>query len=179
MNITVYLGSGEGRNHDYRSAAAELGRWIAGHGHRLIYGGSKIGLMGVLAESAVRAGGDVVGVEPEFFIQQEVQYEDITELITAQTMPERKKIMIDLGDAFIAFPGGTGTLEEISEVISRLKLGLLSSEKKCILYNLYGFYDPLIALLDEMVQEEFLRPEERTHVRSAATLAELAAILQE
>ena len=114
MNITVYLGSNEGRDPALKQAAKELGAWIGSHGHTLIYGGSKCGLMGILAESVLLSGGKVIGVEPEFFVSAGLIYEAIDQLIVTPDMTERKAKMIDLGDAFIAFPGGTGTLEEIS-----------------------------------------------------------------
>ena len=115
-------------------AAAELGSWIAEGGDTLIYGGSKSGLMGVLAESALKKGGRVIGIEPQIFVDAGYVYDEISELIVTKNMTERKTGMIELGDAFIAFPGGTGTLEEISEVMSLVSLRWLDAP--CILYNL-------------------------------------------
>ena len=129
MNITVYLG--------------------ASSGNALVYGGSKSGLMGALAESVLRAGGEVTGVEPQFFIDKGYEYDEITTLIVTRDMTERKTKMIELGDAFIAFPGGTGTLEEISEIMSKVSLKQLAAP--CILYNLNGYYDHLKALLAHMI----------------------------
>ena len=120
MNITVYLGANEGNDPALKQAVQELGRWIGESGNALVYGGSRCGLMGEIAESTLNAGGEVTGVEPEFFVQGELQHEGLTELIVTKDMTERKTKMIALGDAFIAFPGGTGTLEEIAEVISFL-----------------------------------------------------------
>ena len=122
MNITVYLGANKGIDDTFSIAVRELGKWIGANGHTLIYGGSKTGLMGELAESVLMEGGRVTGVEPQFFVEAEVQYDEITELIVTKDMTERKTKMIELGDAFIAFPGGTGTLEEITEVMSKLSL---------------------------------------------------------
>ena len=122
MNITVYLGANKGIDDTFSIAVRELGKWIGANGHTLIYGGSKTGLMGELAESVLMEGGRVTGVEPQFFVEAEVQYDEITELIVTKDMTERKTKMIELGDAFIAFPGGTGTLEEITEVMSKLFL---------------------------------------------------------
>ena len=122
MNITVYLGANEGKDATLKMAVRELGTWIGESGNRLIYGGSKSGLMGELAESVLQAGGEVIGVEPQFFIDMEYQYDEITELIVTKDMTERKTKMIELGDVFIAFPGGTGTLEEIAEVMSKVSL---------------------------------------------------------
>ncbi len=118
MNITVYLGAREGNDPILSEKVGELGRWIGENGHTLIYGGSKVGLMGKLAVSVIEAGGKAIGVEPEFFVRDFLQYDGLTELIVTKDMSDRKAKMIDLGDAFIAFPGGTGTLEEIAVVMS-------------------------------------------------------------
>lgn len=122
MNITVYLGALRGNDPVLKDAVKELGRWIGENNHTLIYGGSKSGLMGYIAESVLNAGGTAIGIEPQFFIDEELQYDGLTELIITKDMTERKTKMIELGDAFIAFPGGTGTLEEISEVMSKISL---------------------------------------------------------
>ena len=141
MNITVYLGANEGNDPSFRQAVEELGRWIGKSGNALVYGGSKSGLMGALAASALAAGAEVTGVEPEFFISESFQMEGLTELIVTKDIPERRTKMIELGDAFIAFPGGTGTLEEVSEVMS--KLALKQIDAPCVLYNLNGYYEGL------------------------------------
>ena len=152
MNITVYLGSNEGKDPALKTAVRELGTWIGENDHTLIYGGSKRGLMGELAESTLFAGGKVIGVEPQFFLDMGFDYDAITQLIPTKDMSERKAKMVELGDAFIAFPGGTGTLEEISEIMSKVVLGHLS--KPCIIYNLDGYYDDLRRLLEKMVEME-------------------------
>ena len=157
MNITVYLGANEGNDPSLREAVRELGTWIGERGNRLVYGGSKSGLMGEIAESVLQAGGEVTGVEPQFFIDMEYQYDAITELIVTKDMTERKTKMIELGDVFIAFPGGTGTLEEIAEVMSKVSLKHL--EAPCILYNLNGYYDSLKALLSHMTEMGLSSPE--------------------
>lgn len=154
MNITVYLGASSGADEMYQKETKALGRWIGENGHRLIYGGSHVGLMGILADACLEAGGEVIGVEPAFFVEEEVQHEGITQLIVTDSMNERRAKMIELGDAFIAFPGGTGTLEELAEVISLKKLGLISHP--IVILNLEGFYEPLKAMLDKMVEEGFL-----------------------
>lgn len=158
MNITVYLGANAGNDPALLEAVRELGAWIGESGNSLVYGGSKSGLMGELAKSVLEAGGEATGVEPQFFIDREVQYEGLTRLIVTRDMSERKAKMIELGDAFIAFPGGTGTLEEITEIMSRVSLGQLQSP--CILYNLNGYYDSLQELLRKMI-ETGLSSEER------------------
>ena len=110
MNITVYLGANEGNDPILKSAICELGKWIGESGNTLIYGGSESGLMGELAKSVLKTGSNVIGVEPQFFIDAGFQFDGLTELIVTKDMSERKAKMIELGDAFIAFPGGTGTL---------------------------------------------------------------------
>ncbi len=150
MNITVYLGSRFGTDPEFKAAVRELGNWIGESGNTLIYGGSKSGLMGELAESVLLAGGDVIGVEPQFFIDAGFVYDELPTLIVTKDMAERKTKMIELGDAFIAFPGGTGTLEEISEVMSKVFLGHLDSP--CIIYNLNKYYDHLKSLLTHMTE---------------------------
>ena len=158
MNIVVYCGSGSGNDLRYTEAARELGAWIAREGHALVYGGSAIGLMGEVSRAALGAGGAVIGVEPAFFLDMGVEQHDLTELIEVETMSERKAKMIELGDAFVALPGGMGTLEEISEIMSRIRLGLGPSE--CYLLNIGGYYDNLIAFLRDAYDHEFVnRPE--------------------
>lgn len=177
MNITVYLGANKGNDDSLERAAKELGQWIGDSGHALVYGGSKTGLMGILAESAVKSGGKVTGVEPEMFIQSEVQYDGVTELIVTKDFPDRKRKMIELGDAFIAFPGGTGTLEEIAEVISQTALEQLDAP--CILYNLNGYYDGLKALLFHMIEMGLSTEERQKQIYFAENLADIKAILGE
>ena len=177
MNITVYLGANKGNDDSLERAAKEPGQWIGDSGHALVYGGSKTGLMGILAESAVESGGKVTGVEPEMFIQSEVQYDGVTELIVTKDFPERKRKMIELGDAFIAFPGGTGTLEEIAEVMSQIALQQLDAP--CILYNLNGYYDGLKALLFHMIEMGLSTEERQKQIYFAENLADIKAILGE
>ena len=177
MNITVYLGANKGNDDSLERAAKELGQWIGDSGHALVYGGSKTGLMGILAESAVESGGKVTGVEPEMFIQSEVQYDGVTELIVTKDFPDRKRKMIELGNAFIAFPGGTGTLEEIAEVMSQIALEQLDAP--CILYNLNGYYDGLKALLFHMIEMGLSTEERQKQIYFAENLADIKAILGE
>ena len=175
MNITVYLGANEGNDPFLKEAVRELGAWIGTNGNTLVYGGSKSGLMGELAESVLQAGGKVIGVEPQFFIDAGFVYDEITELITTKDMSERKAKMIELGEAFIAFPGGTGTLEEITEVMSKVSLKHLDAP--CILYNLNGYYDHLRALLSEMVSHGLADEKKLAGIKFAADLDEIKAIL--
>ena len=175
MNITVYLGANEGNDPKLKEAVRELGMWIGKSGNSLVYGGSKCGLMGELAESVLTAGGEATGVEPQFFIDAGYEYDALTRLIVTRDMAERKTKMIELGDAFIAFPGGTGTLEEISEVMSKVVLG--HTDKPCIIYNLNGYYDHLLALLSKMVSHGLANKKKLAGIKFAADLDEIKAIL--
>ena len=175
MNITVYLGAFEGKDASLKQAVRELGTGIGASGNALVYGGSKSGLMGEIAESVLQAGGTVTGVEPKFFMDAELQYDNLTELIVTKDMTERKTKMIELGDAFIAFPGGTGTLEEISEVMSKVSLKQLDAP--CILYNLNGYYDSLKALLAHMIEMGLSTPERQQGIYFADSLEEIKQII--
>ena len=175
MKITVYLGASEGNDPALKTAVQELGRWIGQSGNALVYGGSRSGLMGLLADSVLAAGGQVTGVEPRFFVEQELQHNGLTELIVTENMAQRKAKMIELGDAFIAFPGGTGTLEEIAEVMSKISLGQLDAP--CILYDLNGYYDSLKALLAKMIEKGLSTPQRQQGIRFAANLEEITTIL--
>lgn len=176
MNITVYLGANPGKNPKLAQKVSELGSFIAKSNNTLVYGGSKSGLMGTLAMSALNCGGKVIGVEPRFFIEEEFQLETLTQLIVTETMDERKAKMIELGDAFIAFPGGTGTLEEISQIMSMVSLGHLNAP--CILYNLGGYYDCLKALLEKMIDEGLSTEKRQEGIYFANDLGEIETILK-
>ena len=176
MNITVYLGANEGNDPCLRKAVQELGTWIGVSGNALVYGGSKSGLMGAIADSVLEAHGEVTGVEPEFFIKDEFQHDGLTKLIVTRDMSERKSKMIELGDAFIAFPGGTGTLEEITEVMSKVSLKHLNAP--CILYNLSGYYDHLKALLNHMIEAGLSSRARQEGIYFAENLEEIKEILR-
>lgn len=175
MNITVYLGANESNNPSLKRAVKELGTWIGKSGNALIYGGSKSGLMGALADSVLSAGGNVTGVEPQFFIENEFQHEGITKLIVTKDMSERKNKMIELGNAFIAFPGGTGTLEEITEIMSKVSLKQLNAP--CIVYNLNGYYDGLKAMLKHMIDMGLSSEERQKGIYFAESLEQITDIL--
>ena len=176
MNITVYLGANEGNDPALKESVKALGKWIGESGNALVYGGSKSGLMGELAESVLQASGKVTGVEPQFFMDEGFQYDGLTELIVTKDMAERKTKMIELGDAFIAFPGGTGTLEEIAEVMSKVSLKQLDAP--CILYNLNGYYDDLKALLGHMIEKGLSSPERQEGIYFAEDLDDIKRILR-
>ena len=176
MNITVYLGANEGNDPALKAAVRELGTWIGESGNSLVYGGSKSGLMGELAESVLAAGGTVTGVEPQRFVDEGFLYDAITELIVTSDITERKTKMIELGDAFIAFPGGTGTLDEIAEIMS--KVALQDLDAPCILYNLNGYYHGLKILLDHMITMGLSSEEKLQGIYFASDLSEIQKILE-
>lgn len=157
--ICVFCGSSGGRRPDYLSAARALGELLARRGITLVYGGGNIGLMGVVADAALAAGGQVIGVIPEALQRRELAHPGLTELHITQTMHERKDLMAELADGFIALPGGLGTFEEFLEILTWAQLGI--HHKPCGLLNIAGYYDPLITLIDHAVQERFIRPEHR------------------
>ena len=157
--ICVFCGSNSGNNPAYRAAAIEVGRLLAGRDIEVVYGAGNIGLMGILADAALAAGGRVIGVIPESLMAKEVGHPGLTELRIVKSMHERKAIMSDLSDAFIAMPGGFGTFEEFCEVVTWSQLGIQS--KPCGLLNVEGYYDPLLELFDHAVREGFLRAENR------------------
>ena len=175
MNITVYLGASDGNDPCLRKSVEELGTWIGNSGNALIYGGSKSGLMGAIADSVLKAGGEVTGVEPQFFIESEIQHDGLTRLIVTKDVSERKNKMIELGDAFIAFPGGTGTLEEITEVMSKVSLKHLDAP--CILYNLNGYYDGLKELLAHMIEKDLSSKARQEGIYFAENLDDIKRIL--
>ncbi len=179
MNITVYCGSNAGKDPEFVKRAAELGRWMAEHGHRLVYGGGRSGMMGAVSHALTEAGGEVTGVSPGFFITQEEVRDDLTELIVSEHMWDRRKIMIELGDAFIALPGGTGTADEITEVMALKRLGLLGrANKPVMIYNVNGYYDKFFEFLDDMTREGFWRPEDRANVLEVKCIEDVARALE-
>ena len=175
MNITVYLGANKGNDPLLSKAVKELGTWIGTNKNTLIYGGSKSGLMGEIASSVLDAGGNVIGVEPQFFIDECLQLDGLTQLIVTKDMSERKNKMIELGDAFIGFPGGTGTLEEISEVMSKVSLKQLDAP--CIIYNLNGFYNDLKALLNHMIDMGLSSKQRQDGIYFVENIEEIKQIL--
>ena len=154
--ICIYSGSSFGASPDYTSAAAAFGTACAKRGLGIVYGGGSVGLIGVLADAALAAGGEVIGVIPRAMIAEERGHHGVTELIPVDSMHERKQLMADLSDAFVALPGGIGTLEEVIEVFTWLQLGL--HLKPVGVLNVAGFYDPLLRLLDHMRDEQFITP---------------------
>jgi hypothetical protein len=160
--VSVFCGSNKGTRPAYAEAARQMGQILGRRGIGLVYGAGNIGLMGILADAVLRAGGEVIGVIPEALIGYEVAHKGLTELRIVESMHARKAMMADLSDAFIAMPGGFGTLEEFCEVLTWTQLGL--QQKPCGLLNIEGYYDPLLALFDHAVAEGFVRPQHRSLV---------------
>lgn len=177
MNITVYCASAMGEDPAYRQAAEAVGEWIAENGHRLVYGGGKAGLMGVVADTVLKNGGEVTGIIPEFLVERELLHSSLTEAVIANSMSERRDKMIELGDVFITLPGGTGTLDEISEIAALTRLDRIT--KPCILYDVNGFYQPLRDLFDNMVKAGFLSEEESSRILIAESPEKIEQILAE
>ena len=159
MRITVFCGANNGKSELYIKNATELGEWIADNNHTLVYGGGKIGLMGVIADTVLENRGEVIGIMPQFLVDREISHTGITEFIIVDDMSDRKTKLVDFGDVFIALPGGPGTLEEISQVISWVRVG--KKDAPCILMNVDGYYDFLEQYFDKMVAEGFLTIEDR------------------
>ena len=158
-SVCVFCGSSRGARPEYTDAAQQTGREIARRGLTLVYGGGNIGLMGEVADAALAAGGRVIGVIPESLADWEVAHRGLTELHIVGSMHERKRLMADSADAFMALPGGLGTFEELCEILTWSQLGI--HDKPCGLLNVAGYFDPLLALLDGAVREQFLLQEHR------------------
>jgi len=171
QRVCVYAGSNPGRDPAYAEAARALAAELAGRGIGLVYGGGKVGLMGVIADAVLDAGGEAIGVMPQALIDREIGHPRLTELKVVGSMHERKAQMAELADAFVALPGGIGTLEELIEVYTWSQLGI--HEKACGVLNVRGYYDGLAAFLDHAVIEGFLR----TQHRAVLTVAEHPAHL--
>jgi uncharacterized protein (TIGR00730 family) len=175
--VCVYAGSHEGGRASYREVAIELAQTLAADGIGIVYGGGAVGLMGALADAGIDAGGAVTGVIPRTLLEREIAHAGLADLRLVASMHERKALMADLADAFIALPGGFGTLEELTEALTWTQLGL--HLKPCGLLNVDGYYDHLIAFLDNAVSEGFLAQRDRDLLmvdeRPQALIAQLRA----
>jgi uncharacterized protein (TIGR00730 family) len=174
--IGVFCASSDGADARYREAAGEMGRLLASAGRRIVYGGGRTGLMGALAEAAMAAGGEVIGLMPRHLVDREVAHHQITRLEVMDTMHARKARLAELVDAFVALPGGLGTVEEFTEIWTWAQLGLHA--KPYGLLNVLGYYDGLLAFLDGAVSQGFVRPEHRAMVQVATDPAALIAALE-
>ncbi|QSX77398.1 LOG family protein [Agrilutibacter solisilvae] len=158
-SVCVYCGSNAGSKPVYAQRAVALGQRLASEQLALVYGGGNVGLMGIVADAVLAAGGEVIGVIPGQLVEWEVAHRGLTRLEVVDNMHERKARMFDLADAFVALPGGFGTLDEMFEMLTWRQLGI--ADKPCAFLDVEGFYSPLIAMLDRMVAERFLHPEQR------------------
>ncbi|HEY6695267.1 MAG TPA: TIGR00730 family Rossman fold protein [Solirubrobacteraceae bacterium] len=169
--LCVYAGSNPGADPAYAEATRALAHELARRDIGLVYGGGKVGLMGVVADTILAAGGEAIGVMPQALIDREIGHPGLTELKVVSSMHERKALMAELGDAFVALPGGIGTLEELIEVYTWSQLGI--HDKACGVLNVRGYYDGLAAFLDHAVSEGFLRPQHRAVLSVAEDPAHL------
>lgn len=162
QRVCVFCGSNAGARPEYLEAATALGKQLAERGMGLVYGGAGVGLMGAVADAALAAGGEVIGVMPRSLVEREVAHRKLRDLRVVGSMHERKALMAELADAFIALPGGLGTLEEFFEVWTWAQLG--EHSKPLGMLNVAGYYDPLLVFFDHLVNERFIRPEHRAMV---------------
>jgi uncharacterized protein (TIGR00730 family) len=175
MNVCVFCGSSFGLNPLYKNTADIFGRLMPAHNMKLVYGGGNVGLMGVIADAVMASGGEVIGVIPDFLSRREVAHHGITRLEIVDSMHERKKRMADLADAFVALPGGLGTLEEVAEVLTWRQLGLVS--QPVIVLNTNNFFGLLLDQLSKMVQEGFLKSGNLEMLKIASSPQEVIRLL--
>lgn len=176
MHIAVYCGSTSGKKESFTIGAMALGVWIAEHGHTLVYGGANSGLMGTVANAVLANGGKVIGVLPDVPSIQSKRHPGLTEYINTKDMADRKSKMIALADAYVALPGGPGTLDEISDVLALARLGI--DEKPCVLYDIDRFYQPLKAVFDGMLQANFAQKENFEHVLVSGEIEEIGVFIE-
>ncbi|MDV2992711.1 MAG: putative cytokinin riboside 5'-monophosphate phosphoribohydrolase [Chroococcidiopsis sp. SAG 2025] len=174
-SICIFCGSSTGNRSIYQEAAQAMGEAIARRGLSLVYGGGNVGLMGMVADAALAAGGEVIGVIPKFLVDKEIAHNGLTQLHVVDSMHDRKALMTELADAFIALPGGYGTLEEFCEILTWAQLGL--HQKPQGLLNVEGYYDPLLQLFDRAVTEGFLKSELRALVLESSVPEDLLNLL--
>jgi uncharacterized protein (TIGR00730 family) len=174
--ICVFCASANGRQPEYAATASELGRRIAENGYGLVYGGATVGLMGLLADAALESGGEVVGVIPDVIMNLEIAHRGLTELHAVHTMHERKALMASRADAFVALPGGYGTMDEFIEIVTWAQLRIHS--KACVLVNVDGYYDSLLQFFDQAVDNGLIKPHNRGLVQVASTATEALEIIE-
>ena len=160
--VCIFCGSSKGARPEYEDTARAMGQALAKRGIGLVYGGGNVGLMGIIADTVMKAGGEVIGVIPKALFEKEVGHRGVTELRIVGSMHERKALMADLADAFVAMPGGYGTFEEFCEVLTWAQLGF--HRKPCGLLNVENYYAPLLTLFDQAVSEKFVKAEHRVLV---------------
>lgn len=177
FSLCVYCGSRSGADPRHAAIAREVGHWIGRHGGQLVYGGGRAGLMGTVAEATLAAGGRVVGVIPRALVEKEWAYEACTELHVVETMHQRKRMMAERADAFVALPGGIGTLEELFEVWTWRQLGY--HDKPVGILNPDGYYDGLLAFLESAVRQQFMSPWQMELIQTGAAVGPLLGRLVE
>jgi uncharacterized protein (TIGR00730 family) len=174
--VSVFCGSGFGADVAYTTVAAEVGAELARRGCTVVYGGGRVGLMGVVADAALEAGGRVIGVIPRFLYAREIGHPGLSELELVDTLAERKRRMGDRSDAYLVLPGGVGTMDELFEVWSWSQLGV--ERKPCGLLNVSGYYDPLIAFLDHATAQGFIKPQHRALLSTGRSVTGLLDLLE-
>ncbi|TDU71315.1 hypothetical protein EI77_02438 [Prosthecobacter fusiformis] len=177
MRIAIYCGSSGGHESLYRNAAEAVASFLAREGIGLVYGGGNVGLMGIIANAALKEGGEVIGVIPQALMDKELGHGGVTELHVVRSMHERKQLMVDLSDGFIALPGGFGTLDELFETLTWLQLSF--HEKPVGLLNVNGFFDGLLTFLDHMTAQGFLKQEHRDCLLVSDDPAELLSKMRQ
>ncbi|MCO4616968.1 TIGR00730 family protein [Streptococcus infantarius subsp. infantarius] len=175
MNIVVYCGANVGTEEVYSYDTKKLGEWISKNNHQLVYGGGGVGLMKIIADSVLKNQGSVIGVMPEFLVSRELAHKNLTELILVDSMSQRKQTMIEMGEVFIALPGGPGTLEEITEVVSWSRIG--KNDSPCIFFNSNGYYDFIQKFYNEMVDKQFLDKQDREKILFSDSLTEIQTFI--
>lgn len=175
MKVAIYCGSQQGARPVYMEMAAKLGNVLAQNRFHIVYGGSKIGLMGAMANEAIAGGAYVIGVMPEHLSKHEIAHTNLSEIHVVESMHARKKMMADLADAFVAMPGGCGTLDEYFEIFTWAQIGL--HNKPVILFNIDGYYDALLQHFERMLADGFVRPEQREILKVANSIEELLKLL--
>lgn len=174
--MAVYCGASFGNNPIYQETAKVLGKWLTANDYDLVFGGGNVGLMGILADTVIETGGQAIGVMPTFLIDREIAHQKLTEMHVVKDMHERKRKMIDLADCYLALPGGPGTLEEITEVISWGRVG--EHKNPCIFLNVNGYYDLIEQFFDKMVLEGFLSKSDRERICISNSLEEIQQFIE-
>ena len=175
--ICVFCGSSTGTKAEYVSAARELGQYLAENGISMVYGGANVGLMKVIANTMLSKGAEVIGVMPKHLVEKEVAHTELTKMIIVNTMAERKDQMVKLSDGFIALPGGFGTLDELSEILTFNQLRI--SDKPLGILNISGYFDHLLKFYDHAVQEGFVRKEHRNNLIVSENIIDLMQLMQQ
>ena len=175
-SVCVFCGSAPGARPSYSRAAEEMGAALARAGFTLVYGGGKLGLMGIVADAVLAAGGRVVGVIPRMLIERECAHPNLTTQHVVTTMHERKTLMADMSDAFVGLPGGMGTFDELVEIVTWAQLGLHA--KPVVLANIDGYFEPMFAMLDHAVREKFVTAESRARWRNGDSVESVMRLLK-